>query len=371
MRDDFSLKTKQLLADRVAWICSMPGCNVATIGPGSKDDNRVSIGEAAHICAASPGGPRYDETMTSTERKHINNGIWLCSNHSKLVDKDPSPFSAETLRQWKKAAEEKARFNLGKEKKVAFENTTLLQLGFDIVVEAEWVSVTNEHEWSFMLHKFIYGDKHKLHDYCTGFTELNETDKFIAIETQGDGRKLLSAPNVYFDSNKIQVYVQNKFIATDPDKSGRDLALGEDGDIFLRNGDIAMVEGLDCAKQNLRIALSTQKGEWFLDRNLGSVFGKYFCDFMQNEFMLTRLFRLEVSRLSSVTYEDGTPRLPMIKQINDVDVVEIAPYDNKIVLSIRVEWGNGVMTVDNYRFFVPRDKAQYQEFIEKEAPLLF
>ena len=29
----------------------------------------INIGVAAHICAAAPGGPRYDSAMTEEERK--------------------------------------------------------------------------------------------------------------------------------------------------------------------------------------------------------------------------------------------------------------------------------------------------------------
>jgi hypothetical protein len=57
----------------------------------------IHIGIAAHIHAAAPGGPRYLETMTREERKHITNGIWLCSNHAKEIDSNTVRDSAEIL----------------------------------------------------------------------------------------------------------------------------------------------------------------------------------------------------------------------------------------------------------------------------------
>lgn len=68
MRDDFSQRTKDLLANRVGWKCSNPNCRKATRGAGTGKENIINIGIASHITAASKGGPRYDENITSQER---------------------------------------------------------------------------------------------------------------------------------------------------------------------------------------------------------------------------------------------------------------------------------------------------------------
>lgn len=77
MRDDFSWKTKEELAKRVAYKCSNPQCRKPTIGANESSNGIVSVGEAAHICAASQGGKRYDANMTPEERTSTDNGIWL------------------------------------------------------------------------------------------------------------------------------------------------------------------------------------------------------------------------------------------------------------------------------------------------------
>ena len=64
-----------------------------------------SIGVAAHIHAASPGGPRYDPSMTSSERGSISNAIWLCSNCSIIIDRDEACYTAKLLKEWKVKAE--------------------------------------------------------------------------------------------------------------------------------------------------------------------------------------------------------------------------------------------------------------------------
>jgi SEC-C motif len=72
-------------------------------------DKRCEQGGAAHIRAASPGGPRYDPNMLPTERSGIANGIWLCRSCADLVDTDPNRFTVEILQRWKERAEERAR----------------------------------------------------------------------------------------------------------------------------------------------------------------------------------------------------------------------------------------------------------------------
>jgi hypothetical protein len=67
----------------------------------------MNFGEAAHITAASPNGPRYDPTLTSEQRSSIENGIFLCPTCAKMIDLDPIKYNAEKLRQWKLDAEER------------------------------------------------------------------------------------------------------------------------------------------------------------------------------------------------------------------------------------------------------------------------
>lgn len=108
MRDDFSPKTKELLAKRVTYRCSNPDCRKPTIGPNSDSKNSISIGVAAHITAASVGGPRYNEDLTPEERSDIDNGIWLCQNCAALIDRDPLRYTIQLLDEWKSNAEDEA-----------------------------------------------------------------------------------------------------------------------------------------------------------------------------------------------------------------------------------------------------------------------
>jgi hypothetical protein len=100
-RDDFTPNDKRIMAERVSWKCSFPGCGRNTVGPNSDDPTKkINNGIAAHIHAAAPGGPRYNPQMTPGERKHISNGIWMCRDHGNLIDADYTEYSASTLHDW-------------------------------------------------------------------------------------------------------------------------------------------------------------------------------------------------------------------------------------------------------------------------------
>src|SRR5580765_7794641 len=60
VRDDFPRQTVTDIAKGVAFRCSNPDCQCATTAANAAQDGIITLGVAAHICAASPGGPRYD-----------------------------------------------------------------------------------------------------------------------------------------------------------------------------------------------------------------------------------------------------------------------------------------------------------------------
>lgn len=107
-RDEFRAPIKKKLAERVNYHCSDPDCRAPTIGPHTDEEKSTSLGIAAHICAAAPGGPRFDAAMTPTQRKSIRNGIWLCVPCSVKIDRDEARYPATLLRTWKQQAEARA-----------------------------------------------------------------------------------------------------------------------------------------------------------------------------------------------------------------------------------------------------------------------
>lgn len=108
---DFSPDTIRRLKDRVAHLCSC--CDVATTAAGPSNRGVSTIGKAAHIHAAMPGGPRFLESMSVDECRSIDNAIWLCASCHDRVDTNADLFPAELLHRWKASAEERARSRQG------------------------------------------------------------------------------------------------------------------------------------------------------------------------------------------------------------------------------------------------------------------
>lgn len=102
-RDDFKQKDKDILAARVGYMCSL--CGKPTVGPQRGGSGSVKLGDASHIAAASPGGPRYDAAMTAEERSSIDNGIWLCKECAWKIDHDVDYYTTERLNEIKSRAE--------------------------------------------------------------------------------------------------------------------------------------------------------------------------------------------------------------------------------------------------------------------------
>lgn len=105
-RDDFSEKTRRRIGRQAGWLCSDPSCHRDTIGSNSDGTGEIDHGTAAHICAAAPGGPRYDPKQSPAERSSPDNGIWLCRLHGDAIDAKDSKYTVELLRAWKKQAQE-------------------------------------------------------------------------------------------------------------------------------------------------------------------------------------------------------------------------------------------------------------------------
>lgn len=99
-RHDFLAEVKVALAKRAGFMCTI--CRAVTVGPSAESPAAITnVGVAAHITAASPGGPRYDVSLAPSERGSISNGIWLCQVHAKAADDDVISWTVVRLRDTK------------------------------------------------------------------------------------------------------------------------------------------------------------------------------------------------------------------------------------------------------------------------------
>ncbi len=102
--DRFATPVVRALEAAAGTRCCAPFCRDPTTGAG-EGGKVVRIGEAAHISAASPGGPRYDDTLSTPERSAATNGIWMCKDHARLVDVDNRRYPTSLLKEWKRIGE--------------------------------------------------------------------------------------------------------------------------------------------------------------------------------------------------------------------------------------------------------------------------
>lgn len=301
--DSFTLPVKRKLAERVAWRCSFPNCGVITIGPKRGDNSEsMNLGEAAHICAKSPKGPRYDPSMSSEQRKSIKNGIWMCRVHAAFIDSDFKEFSAQTLILWKEQAEEQAHKDLMYPERYAYEdNSTLIAIGLGIIVNGHWESASHN-EWRFRLGSYLKGSKNELDTYILNFSSLKPEERFVLVESQGDARKIKQPMKLFNESGIVSLVVEvdKKYQATDLNFAGSHFAIGEDGDIFSENGNFKIVSGIKAAIQYLTTAISAVYGEWFLDTTIGTFVSEYYWDYKDDLNTLSRLIKLEFIRLSLI-----------------------------------------------------------------------
>ena len=101
-RDGFSEATLNTLGRRAGFHCSHPQCFRLTVGPSDDRNTRITMaGVGAHITGASPGGARYDASLSSAKRASEANGIWMCQTHAKWIDDNPSKATVALLQKWK------------------------------------------------------------------------------------------------------------------------------------------------------------------------------------------------------------------------------------------------------------------------------
>lgn len=83
--------------------CANPNCSYKLL---STDYNTI-FGEICHIEAAETNGPRFNPAQTDDERRSFDNLILLCERCHKEVDNNPSKYTVELLKKWKKEHQEK------------------------------------------------------------------------------------------------------------------------------------------------------------------------------------------------------------------------------------------------------------------------
>jgi hypothetical protein len=363
MRQEFTKRIKEILAKRVAWRCSFPGCGIITIGPGHESSQALTnLGEAAHINAASALGPRYDEKMTVEERTSIDNGIWLCRQHARLIDSNYIVYSSETIRQWKLLAEETAYRNLKElSKDYPKTPTTLVAIGETIIFEGIWKAVKNG-DWIFKINSFLVGNENYLKTFSPKGRSAEQN--YIIVESEGDGRLLKEGIDWELIEGELEICikVEDKLPRTTPYHLS-DIS----AEFEIENGDIKILKGEDCARQDIMLTLSTDFGDMWYSPLFGSYFSIYYWASLGRPDWFARLLKLEITRLLSIPQKKhkdkfgksildlnkhDNPPLDFINRVTSVDILSSKNGENKIAVRLRLEWGDGKHWEDIIDIFV-------------------
>lgn len=184
--------------------CANPDCQRELIKDGTQ------LGEIAHICAASPNGPRYDASMTDDERRDYANLILLCGDCNKIIDENPKKYPVGLLREWKQTHESRYQDPF-----VTMQNAYLKRLEFcpqqDIDIEEDSffdVKLINGKKENFL-------SKHVLSNYILAQIEQLDWKSFknlIVKGVAGIGKSTEmkyaynSLINIFSDKNKHQKY---------------------------------------------------------------------------------------------------------------------------------------------------------------------
>lgn len=360
-RDDFTPATKRVMGERVAWRCCFPGCLKITIGPQKGDSEKSQkLGHAAHIKAASKDGPRYDPAMTSEERKHLSNGIWMCNDHGKLIDNDWKEYSATTLKFWKEHAEEIAYQNLRDQTDhLNNESFTYVALGFDVIFQGKWKSVVGM-KWVFEAVSFLNGNINSIRRFADDFNAIPENQKYVIVETQGDARRMAGPVQIEFGSDGtylISMHVLERVVSALPVSVGIDLELGVNGDLVFNNGGFSVVSGIDAAIQKISVTASTIFGEMKHYPEYGSHISAYYNKFHDNDVLLMRLIKIELIRLSLIppigpSGSLSEPPLGFIKEVVKVGCDSLTLVQDRLKVDLVLVLGDETRWEGSLRIFI-------------------
>ena len=291
--------------------------------------------------------------MTSDERSGIDNAMWLCSDHGKLIDRDEVTYTVEQLRAMKReheaACARALRTGSGADLVAG-----LLAIGPDVVCTGELTQIDGA-SWTLRLGHFLIGDLHRIIAFIDGFGLHVPEDRYVLSNELGDGRVLIVAPTLTKEGDGyfLRCPVAPAAPRVDAQNIGTGAALHpETNDLYAdKNGDIACVSGVDYLPQRLREVLSMQRGESPFRPNFGMRFFQYF-EAYRGLPWLDLLFKLDVVRQAAIPYQDNVTRqtrtpLQCVTRVRNVEILADTPTKNRLPVRLDLDVkGIGVWTAE-------------------------
>lgn len=340
-RDEFTPRTKRDLALRASYLCSL--CKSSTVGPSDEAPDAVTMtGVAAHIAAAAsgPGARRYDPRMTSGERSHIDNGIWLCASCSILIDRDELRFTVEHLQSLKREHEESRRIhgNGGTDAE------DIIAIGPDLIALGSVIQ-SGPAGPKVRISHFLQGTLRDLWSMANDFKKWPAERRYVLLNELGYGGLLAEAPSIARSNHgyEVQLRLMDGVARKDARKSKT-----------LCADTLQVLEGLPATVQTFESVLGMARGTWFTDLTRGSDISDLYWRYLGSPWFKD-LVMMEVIRLScipSLGRQGSETMTPMVfvNRVNRIDVpsFEVANHRLSITVDLELEgignWG-GVLSV--------------------------
>jgi hypothetical protein len=280
--------------------------------------------------------------MTREERRHISNGIWLCTTHADLIDGDAATYTADELRKMKKEHEERIKIiqrdRLATEQSIA----DLIAVG-DTIFTGE-VALIERDQWSVRVRHFVDGDIHALISFIDRFDQYVASDRGLIVNALGDGRVLAAPPALSTETDGgyiLRCPISPRAQRISAVQLPMDIALGDNHDLSAMNGDLATVSGVEALPQKLKTVLSLERGESPFHPHFGARFSEYYANLGDSPWF-AQLLKLELTRHAAIPYYDPilkrayTP-LHCIERVVRVEALADAPTKNWLPIRVILE----------------------------------
>jgi hypothetical protein len=178
--------------------------------------------------------------------------------------------------------------------------------------------------------------------FVESFDKRSPEERYVIVNSLGDGRLLAAAPRLEFDDAGCNVIcvVEPPFPRIRAQELGADFAL-KDGDLVLQDGDFATISGVEALEQKIRLSLLTQRGDLMMHPDFGARLLEYYHAFTGSPW-LERLLKLEVVRLAAIPYFDGVTKqrdtpLQCVDKVQDLAVAESGDERREMAVSVDLE----------------------------------
>ena len=221
----------------------------------------------------------------------------------------------------------------------------LIALGMDTIATGRLLGARGR-EWTLELRDFLLGDVESITSLAEGFATLDKAQRFVIVNSLGEGRALAEPPvwKAVGDSTEVSVVVEPAF----PRKDARQLKM--DIDISnIRRG----IRGVDRIPQIVKMGLGIQLGELLFRPSAGSRTRRFYGEFPREIF--AGLVKIELARLASIPYqgrssEEAYTPLLCVRKVLDVEVpTDSEPQNGFLDVSIELE----VLGVGSWKEVIP------------------